>query len=126
MKEIIEIKTKVPVPADKLREVFDKYSKLGFVERPSNHNLSITYHMLENKPFDIEIICLCKDPEDENENGIWYAKIETNKELQEITGTQEWEKDKYEEGISTIFKQLGLDPSTKDNRNMTEILGIVE
>ena len=44
--------------------------------------------------------------------------------LQCIMGTYDWKIDDYEDHICDIIRNLGLDPSTKDNRNWKDILGI--
>lgn len=44
------------------------------------------------------------------------------KNLQYQMRTYDWKIDEYEERICRIFRQLGLDPATKDNRNWQDIL----
>lgn len=101
--------------------IYNLFGTLGFKRKFSKCKFSIFY-TLEAEPFNVEIVYVSRDSYDKN--GVWYVEIETTKELQEQMGTQDWKIDEYEGRICRIFQQLGLDPTTKDNRNWQDILGI--
>lgn len=104
---------------ESINELFDV---LGFRRKFLKRKFSISYE-LEFEPFNVEIVYVSKDRYDKN--GVWYVEIETTKELQERMGTRLiWNADEYKNRICNIFQHLGLDPSTKDNRNWKDILGI--
>ena len=94
---------------------------LGFKTKFSKSKFSIFY-TLELDPFNVEIVYVSRNNHDKN--GVWYVEIESTEKLQCIMGTYDWKIDDYEDHICDIIRNLGLDPSTKDNRNWKDILGI--
>jgi len=99
---------------------------LGFKVKFGKSKFSV-FHQMNDEPFNVEIVYVSKVDYKGNplyNTGVWYVEIETTEELQEKMGTKNWKLDEYEGRICRIFQQLGLDPSTKDNRSWKDILKI--
>lgn len=115
------IEQEVSISDRNCNSIYKLFKTLGFKRKFSKRKFSILY-TFEFAPFNVEIVYVSRDSNDKN--GVWYVEIETTEELQCSMGTYDWKINDYEEHICDIFKQLGLDPATKDNRNWQEILGI--